>query len=271
MTNNIIFTLLIAALALPVTNTEAADGDESGWYTDFYDIMSEETYNEIIRRAADGDYDGAISLATAGMVSMGQYDTLIGYNQEQQDTISELYMELADYKQNYVPKAELDAFIESIKSADDAVTEAADGYASFYEMMSEETYYEIIRRAATGEYDGAISLATAGMVPMVRYDALMSNIKEAQDTIEELELKLVEDSENMVPKADFETVVAEATDGMYTQEELENAVAEAVEIAVAEAIEGMYTQEEYDTAVAEAVEIEAAYEYEEEPDSLPAH
>ena len=58
---------------------------------------------------------------------------------------------------------------------------------------------------------------------------------------------------------------------MYTQEELDNAVAEAAEIAVAEAIEGMYTQEEYDTAVAEAVEIEAAYEYEEEPDSLPAH
>ena len=50
----------------------------------------------------------------------------------------------------------------------------------------------------------------------------------------------------MVPKADFEIIVAEATDEMYTQEELDN-------------------------AVAEAVEIEAAYEYKEEPDSLPAH
>lgn len=271
MTNNIIFTLLIASLALPVTNTEAADGDESGWYTDFYDIMPEETYNEIIRRAADGDYDGSISLAIAGMVPMRKIDELGNIIREQKDLISEYTDEIAYLKNNYVPKAELDAFIESVKSADDAVTEAADGYASFYEMMSEETYYEIIRRAATGEYDGAISLATAGMVPMVRYDALMGNIKEAQDTIEELELKLVEASENMVPKADFEIVVAEATDRMYTQEELDNAVAEAVEIAVAEAIEGMYTQEEYDTAVAEAVEIEAAYEYEEEPDSLPAH
>ena len=60
-------------------------------------------------------------------------------------------------------------------------------------------------------------------------------------------LKLVEASENNVSKADFEIVVAEATDGR------------------------MYTQEELDNAVAEAVEIEAAYEYEEEPDSLPAH
>ena len=34
---------------------------------------------------------------------------------------------------------------------------------------------------------------------------------------------------------------AEAIASIYTQEELDNAVAEAVEIAVAEAIEGMYT------------------------------
>ena len=59
------------------------------------------------------------------------------------------------------------------------------------------------------------------MVPMGQIDTITSELMNAKDRIEELELKLVEASENMVPKADFEIAVAEATDGMYTQEELD--------------------------------------------------
>ena len=232
--NIIKYALFIIALALPVTNIEATDG-----YASFYEMFSEETYDEIIRLATAGEYDEAIRLATAGMISMVQYDALIGKCKEEQDRYNELYRELIDYKENYVPKADFDTFIESVDGA----------------IYTQEAY------------DEAIYLATVDMVPKEQYEWAQKECSDQIGCCESIDIykRMYEEQVTNLEDA------AEAIASMYTQEELDNAVVEAVEIAVSEAIEGMYTQEEYDTAAAEAVDIEAAYEYEAEPDSLPAH